>query len=80
MRCYDLDEKKKQITTSMIHQVFAFSLLIAACSSSVNKDFNPIKDTTIYPKNVLIVYLPNGQHKGNSGNHSQKCWGYPSSN
>jgi hypothetical protein len=31
--------------------------LIAACSSSVNKDFNPIKDTTIYPKNVLIVYL-----------------------
>jgi flavodoxin len=41
----------------MTHILFAFSLLISACSSSEMKDINVKRDSTIHPGRVLIVYL-----------------------
>lgn len=46
-----------KILTSMINLLFAFSLLISACSSSEMNDITLKSDTTIQNKKVLIVYL-----------------------
>lgn len=46
-----------KILTSMINLLVAFSLFVSACSSSVNRDTTAIKDTTLQPGKVLIVYL-----------------------
>jgi flavodoxin len=49
--------KKIKMITSMTHLLFAFSLLISSCSSSEMKKGNTIRDSTITPGKVLIVYL-----------------------
>jgi flavodoxin len=46
-----------KIITSMAHMLFAFFLLISACSSSQTKDMNAKVDTTLNSGKVLIVYL-----------------------
>jgi len=46
-----------KITTSMMHMLLAFFLLISGCSSSQMKDMNAKMDSTLDSDKILIVYL-----------------------